>query len=123
MILGDSYITFSTKLSNFREHYVPLESKFRGHLKQKQAKSPFLRDRENPALIYSFASHYISIVHCQMWAFSRARNSKAVARLDQNMNLFREYIAPPVRRSSWANLNSISIRKGQLRTFSTLKSA
>ena len=47
MILGDSYITFNRKISNFRGHYVSLESKCRGHLKQKRAKSRFLRDREN----------------------------------------------------------------------------
>ena len=33
MILGDSYITFNTKLSNSRGHYVPLESKFRGYFR------------------------------------------------------------------------------------------
>ena len=48
MILGDSYITFNTKLSNFRGHYVPLESKFRGHLKQKRAKSPFFEGQGKP---------------------------------------------------------------------------
>ena len=51
MILGDSYITFSTKLSNFRGHYVPLESKFRGHLKQKRAKSPFFKGQGKPWLV------------------------------------------------------------------------
>ena len=48
MILGDSYITFNRRLSNFRGHYVPLESKFRGHLKQKRAKSPFFEGQGKP---------------------------------------------------------------------------
>ena len=50
MILGDSYITFNRKLSNFRGHYVPLESKFRGHLDQKRAKSPFFEGQGKPCI-------------------------------------------------------------------------
>ena len=46
MILGDSYITFNRKVSNFRGHFVSLESKFRGHLKQKPAKSRFFEGRK-----------------------------------------------------------------------------
>ena len=48
MILGDSYITFNRKMSNFRGHFVSLESKFRGHLKQKQAKSRFFEGQGKP---------------------------------------------------------------------------
>ena len=48
MILGDSYITFNRKISIFRGHYVSLESKFRGHLKQKRAKSPFFDGQGKP---------------------------------------------------------------------------
>ena len=48
MILGDSYITFNRKISKFRGHYVSLESKVRGHLKQKWAKSPFLEGQGKP---------------------------------------------------------------------------
>ena len=39
MILGDSYITFIRKISILEDIYVSLESKFRGLLKQKKAKS------------------------------------------------------------------------------------
>ena len=45
MIFGYSYLLFNRKISNFRGHFVSLESKFRGYLKQNLA---FLRDRENP---------------------------------------------------------------------------
>ena len=45
---GDRYIPFNTKLSNFRGHDVPLESKFRGYLKQKRAKSPFFEGQGKP---------------------------------------------------------------------------
>ena len=48
MFLGDNYITFNTILPNFRGHYVPLESKFRGHLKQRRAKSPFFEGQGKP---------------------------------------------------------------------------
>ena len=48
MILGDSYITFNGKISNFRGHFVSLESKFRGHLKQKRAKSRFFEGQVKP---------------------------------------------------------------------------
>ena len=48
MILGDSYNTFNRKISNFRGHFVSLESKFRGHLKQKQAKSRFFEGQGKP---------------------------------------------------------------------------
>ena len=51
MILGDNYITINRKITNIRGHYASLERNFRGHLKQKRAKSRFLRDRENPAYI------------------------------------------------------------------------
>ena len=47
MILGDSYITFNRKILKLRGHYVSLESKVRGHLKQKQENLPFSRDMEN----------------------------------------------------------------------------
>ena len=52
MILGDSYITFNRKISNFRGHFVSLESKFRGYLKQKRAKSRFFEGQGKP-LIYT----------------------------------------------------------------------
>ena len=48
MILGDSCIKLNRKLSNFGGHLVPLESKFRGHLKQKRAKSPFFEGQGKP---------------------------------------------------------------------------
>ena len=48
MILSDSYITFNRKMSKFRGHYVSLESKVRGHLKQKRAKSPFFEGQGKP---------------------------------------------------------------------------
>ena len=48
MILGDSYITFNRKISNFRGHFVSLESKFRGHLKQKRAESRFFEGQGKP---------------------------------------------------------------------------
>ena len=49
MIFGDrTYITFNTKLSNFRGHYVPLKANFRGHLKQKGAKSPCFEGQGKP---------------------------------------------------------------------------
>ena len=53
MIFGDSYmyITFNRRISNFsmfRGHYVSLESKFRGHLKQERAKSRFLEGQGKP---------------------------------------------------------------------------
>ena len=54
MILGDSYITFNRKLSDFRGHYVPLESKFRGHLKQKRAKFPFFEGQGKPCTLHLF---------------------------------------------------------------------
>ena len=48
MILGDNQMTLNRKKANFRGHYVSYERKFRGHLKKSRAKSPILRDRENP---------------------------------------------------------------------------
>ena len=57
MIFGDIFITFNTKLSNFRGHYVPLESKFRGHLKQKRAKSPFFEGQGKPCLCNDYNSN------------------------------------------------------------------
>ena len=51
MIWGDSYITFNREISNFRGHFVSLESKFRGHLKQKRAKSRFFEGQGKPCLI------------------------------------------------------------------------
>ena len=50
MILGDSYITFNTKLPNFRGHYVHLEGKSRGHLKQNWTKSPFFEGQRKPGI-------------------------------------------------------------------------
>ena len=48
MILGDSYITFNRKISNFWGHFVSLASKFRGHLKQNREKSRFFEGQGKP---------------------------------------------------------------------------
>ena len=50
MILGNNHTTVNRKKANFRGHYVSHERKVRGHLKKSRAKSPFLRDRENPVI-------------------------------------------------------------------------
>ena len=47
MILGDSYITFNTKLTNFRGHYVPCKANLGNILSKSGQNLTFFRDREN----------------------------------------------------------------------------
>ena len=62
MILGDIYITFNRKISKFRRHYVSLESKVRGHLKQRWAKSPFFEGQGKPCTKLHICSMYWQLV-------------------------------------------------------------
>ena len=48
---GQLYITFNRKISTCRGQYVSLESKFRGHLKQKWAKCCFFEGQGKPCAI------------------------------------------------------------------------
>ena len=66
MILGDSYITINRKISIFRGHFVSLKSKFRGHLRQKRAKSRLFEGQRKLCVQRFFIAKYSDFIGIQL---------------------------------------------------------